>query len=36
MRSQHRDAEARVVLAPLYERFTEGFSMAKVKRVAVV
>ena len=36
MRSQHRDAEARAVLAPVYERFTEGFSMAKVKRAKIL
>ncbi len=29
---QHREGEARAVLAPVYDRFTEGFSAGKVKR----
>jgi non-specific serine/threonine protein kinase len=36
MRSQHRDAEARAVLAPVYERFTEGFSTLKVRRAKIL
>ena len=31
LRGQHREAEARAVLAPVYDRFTEGFSATKVK-----
>ena len=31
LHGQHRDADARAVLAPVYDRFTEGFSAAKVQ-----
>jgi non-specific serine/threonine protein kinase len=31
MYGQQREAEARAVLAPVYQRFTEGFSAAKLK-----
>jgi non-specific serine/threonine protein kinase len=36
LRGQHREAEARAVLAPVYERFTEGFSSAKVQRAKIL
>jgi non-specific serine/threonine protein kinase len=36
MRSQQRDAEARSVLAPVYDRFTEGFSASKVNRAKIL
>ena len=32
LRGQGRDVEARAVLAPVYDRFTEGFSAAKMER----
>jgi non-specific serine/threonine protein kinase len=32
LRGQNRDAEARVVLGPVYDRFTEGFSAVSLKR----
>jgi non-specific serine/threonine protein kinase len=32
MRSQHMDAEAQAVLAPVYDRFTEGFSALRLKQ----
>jgi non-specific serine/threonine protein kinase len=36
LRDEHREAEARAVLAPVYDRFTEGFSAAKVQRAKVL
>jgi non-specific serine/threonine protein kinase len=36
LRDQHRVVEAHAVLAPVYERFTEGFSAAIVKRANVL
>ena len=36
LRSHHREAEARAVLAPVYDRFTEGFSAAKVQRAKIL
>ena len=36
LRGQHREAEARAVLAPVYDRFTEGFSAAKVQRAKML
>jgi non-specific serine/threonine protein kinase len=36
LRGQNRGAEARAVLAPVYGRFTEGFSMAKVRRAKML
>lgn len=32
LRSQHRDAEARAALSPVYNRLTEGFSASRVER----
>jgi non-specific serine/threonine protein kinase len=32
LRRQHRDVEARAVLSPVYDRFTEGFSASRVKQ----
>jgi non-specific serine/threonine protein kinase len=32
LQRQHRYAEARVVLSPVYDRFTEGFSASRVKQ----
>ena len=32
MRSQNRDGEAQAVLAPIYDRFTDGFSTKNLKR----
>ena len=36
LRSHRREAEARAVLAPVYDRFTEGFSAAKVQRAKIL
>ena len=32
LRDRDRSAEARAVLAPVYDRFTEGFAMARMQR----
>ena len=32
LQRQHRDVEARALLSPAYDRFTEGFSASRVKR----
>lgn len=32
LRSQRRDIEARAVLSPVYDRFTEGFSASRVQQ----
>ena len=32
LRGQNKDAEARAVLGPVYDRFTEGFSAVSLKR----
>ena len=32
LQNQHRDAEARAVLSPVYDRFTEGFSASSMKQ----
>ena len=36
LRGQHRELEARAVLAPVYDRFTEGFSAARMKRAKML
>jgi hypothetical protein len=36
LRDRNREAEARAVLAPMYDRFTEGFSTAKVQRAKML
>ena len=36
LHGQHREAEARTVLAQVYDRFTEGFAAAKVKRAKML
>jgi non-specific serine/threonine protein kinase len=36
LRDQHRAAEARAMLAPVYDRFTEGFSAAKLERAKLL
>ena len=32
LQNQHRDMEARALLSPVYDRFTEGFSASRVKQ----
>ena len=32
LQNQHRDVEARALLSPVYDRFTEGFSASRVKQ----
>lgn len=36
LRGQHREADAYAVLAPVYDRFTEGFSAVKVKHAKIL
>jgi len=36
LRGQHRETEARAVLASVYDRFTEGFSAAKLQRAKML
>ena len=36
LRVQHREAEARRMLAPVYDRFTEGFSAAQLERAKIL
>jgi non-specific serine/threonine protein kinase len=36
LRGQHRETEARAVLVPVYDRFTEGFSAAKLQRAKIL
>ena len=36
LQGEHREAEARAVLAPVYERFTEGFATADLRAAAAL
>ena len=36
LHGQHRETEARGVLAPVYDRFAEGFSAAKLQRAKML
>jgi non-specific serine/threonine protein kinase len=36
LRSQHREVEARAILSPGYNRFTEGFSASRVQQAKVL
>ena len=36
LQTRHRDVEARAVLSPTYDRFSEGFSASTVRRARAV